>query len=101
MNAPKHILTTQETVLELIVNNHPGVMSHVCGLFSRRAYNLEGITVLPIGTGERSRIWLKVNEQERLHQIIKQIEKLDDVKRVNLHPSDNSIFEVIEPFFSE
>jgi hypothetical protein len=33
------------TVLELDVNNHPGVMSHVVGLFSRRAYNVEGILV--------------------------------------------------------
>ncbi len=30
-------------VLEIDVNNHPGVMSHVVGLFSRRAYNVEGI----------------------------------------------------------
>jgi acetolactate synthase-1/3 small subunit len=29
------------TVLELDVNNHAGVMSHVVGLFSRRAYNVE------------------------------------------------------------
>ncbi len=29
--------------IELTVNNHPGVMSHITGLFSRRAYNLEGI----------------------------------------------------------
>ena len=38
------------TVLELDVNNHPGVMSHVFGLFSRRAYNVEGILVMPVGS---------------------------------------------------
>lgn len=31
------------TMLRLSVNNHPGVMSHICGLFAGRAYNLEGI----------------------------------------------------------
>ena len=30
-------------VLRLMVRNHPGVMSHVCGLFSRRSFNLEAI----------------------------------------------------------
>ncbi|MEA3363999.1 MAG: acetolactate synthase small subunit, partial [Candidatus Hydrogenedentes bacterium] len=66
------------TVLELTVNNHPGVMSHVCGLFARRAYNVEGILCMPIGDGTTSRIWLLVNEDERLDQMIKQTEKLYD-----------------------
>ena len=45
----------QRTVLELEVNNHAGVMSHVVGLFSRRAYNVEGILCLPVGDGSISR----------------------------------------------
>jgi len=57
------------TVLELDVNNHAGVMSHVVGLFSRRAYNVEGILVMPVGSGVTSRIWLLVNEDERLDQM--------------------------------
>ena len=28
-----------QVILELAVRNHPGVMSHVCGLFARRAFN--------------------------------------------------------------
>ena len=43
--------TMQPTVLELNVNNHAGVMSHVVGLFSRRAYNVEGILCMPVGDG--------------------------------------------------
>ncbi|MCG3147073.1 MAG: hypothetical protein PCFJNLEI_00510 [Verrucomicrobiae bacterium] len=39
--------------LELTVQNHPGVMSHVCGLFARRAFNVEGILCLPVGTARR------------------------------------------------
>ena len=48
-------------LLELDVNNHAGVMSHVVGLFSRRAYNVEGILCMPVGAGRTSRIWLTVN----------------------------------------
>ena len=44
-------------VLQIDVANHPGVMSHVVGLFSRRAYNVEGILCLPVGDGRQSRIW--------------------------------------------
>ena len=60
------------TVLELDVNNHAGVMSHVVGLFSRRAYNVEGILVMPVGNGETSRIWMMVNEEARLEQMVNQ-----------------------------
>ena len=65
-------------VLEIDVNNHAGVMSHVVGLFSRRAYNVEGILCLPVNDGRQSRIWLLVNEDTRLAQMIKQVEKLEE-----------------------
>ena len=80
------------TVLELTVNNHPGVMSHVCGLFSRRAYNVEGIACLPQGDGSESSIWLLVEDQNRLQQMISQVEKLQDVHRVDRHPGDHGVF---------
>ena len=74
------------TVLDLLVNNHPGVMSHVCGLFSRRAFNVEAILCLPMNGGGESRIWLLVNEDERLEQMIRQMRKLQDVHDVRLRP---------------
>jgi acetolactate synthase regulatory subunit len=40
-----------KAVLELTVNNHAGVLMHVCSLFSRRAYNVEGVLCMPIGDG--------------------------------------------------
>ena len=87
------------TVLELDVNNHAGVMSHVVGLFSRRAYNVEGIIVLPVGEGKTSRIWLLVNEDQRLPQMIKQVEKLEDVIAVRRHGAEHAVFERLEDFF--
>ncbi|MFO7975456.1 MAG: acetolactate synthase small subunit [Candidatus Hydrogenedentota bacterium] len=89
------------TVLELTVNNHPGVMSHVCGLFARRAYNVEGILCMPIGDGATSRIWLLVNEDARLDQMIKQTEKLHDVRAVRRHGATHEVFTQLEAFFRE
>ncbi|HHF7589680.1 TPA: histidine kinase [Klebsiella pneumoniae] len=56
-------------ILELTVRNHPGVMTHVCGLFARRAFNVEGILCLPIQGSEHSRIWLLVNDDQRLREL--------------------------------
>ena len=86
-------------VLELSVNNHPGVMSHVCGLFSRRAFNVEGILCMPIGDGARSRIWLLVNEDKRLDQLVKELLKLEDVLEVERHGTEHRVFEQLEEFF--
>ena len=63
------------TVLELEVNNHAGVMSHVVGLFARRAYNVEGILCMPIGDGAVSRIWLMVGEDARLEQTTRKTDR--------------------------
>ncbi len=86
-------------VLEIDVNNHPGVMSHVVGLFSRRAYNVEGILCLPVGDGSCSRIWLLVNEDQRLAQMMKQVEKLEDVIAIRRHHADHAVFQDLETFF--
>ncbi|MBS1143500.1 MAG: acetolactate synthase 1 small subunit [Proteobacteria bacterium] len=86
-------------VLEIDVNNHAGVMSHVVGLFSRRAYNVEGILCLPVGDGRQSRIWLLVNEDQRLAQMMKQVEKLEDVIAIRRHNADHAVFQDLESFF--
>ncbi len=74
--------THDNVILELTVRNHPGVMTHVCGLFARRAFNVEGILCLPIQDSDKSRIWLLVNDDQRLEQMISQIDKLEDVVKV-------------------
>ena len=80
-------------VIELKVSNHPGVMSHVTGLFSRRAFNIEGILCGPVGDGSTSRMFLLVNEDERLPQVVKQLEKLYDVIEVRVTRNvDRSVF---------
>ena len=91
--------TGPRAVLELDVNNHTGVMSHVAGLFSRRACNIEGILCMAVGDGSTSRIWLLVNAEERLEQMIKQVAKLEDVHAVRRHGADHGVFQNLETFF--
>ncbi len=74
-------------VLELSVRNHPGTMSHITGLFARRAFNLEAIACAPVGDGTTSRMLLLVKEEPRLEQVERQLEKLHDVLSVR-HRSD-------------
>lgn len=89
----------ENVILELTVRNHPGVMTHVCGLFARRAFNVEGILCLPIQSSDQSRIWLLVNDDQRLEQMISQIDKLEDVVKVARIQSDPSMFNKISVFF--
>ncbi len=74
------------TVLELRVRNHPGTMSHVTGLFARRAFNLEAIVCAPVGDGETSTMLLLVADEPRLEQVERQLEKLHDVLSVKHRP---------------
>jgi acetolactate synthase I/III small subunit len=79
----------KNTVVQLTVRNHPGAMSHVAGLFARRAFNLEGIICRKIGDGATSQMLLLVNEDDRLEQILKQLQKLYDVVEVSLRADDS------------
>jgi acetolactate synthase-1/3 small subunit len=90
-----------QAVIELTVHNHPGVMSHVCGLFARRAFNLEGIACLPVADGARSRVWLSVEDDRRMEQMVKQLQKLRDVIDVRLHKSEHGVFTKLEDYFRE
>ena len=69
------------------------------GFFARRAFNVEGILCLPIQGSEHSRIWLLVNDDQRLGQMISQIEKLEDVTKVARNQSDPTMFNKIAVFF--
>lgn len=88
-----------KVVLELDVGNHPGVMSHICNLFARRAFNVEAILCMPLADGRHSRVWLMVFDDQRLEQMVRQLEKLEDVFAVRRHGADHEVFERLECFF--
>ncbi len=52
--------THDNVILELTVRNHPGVMTHVCGLFARRACHVHAILFLPIQDSDKFHIGLLV-----------------------------------------
>ena len=81
-----------DVVLRLHVRNHPGVLSHVCGLFARRAFNVEGIVCLPVGDATRSAILLRVHDDARLEQMIRQLRKLEDVVDIGRADDADAVF---------
>ncbi len=86
-------------IIELTVQNHPGVMSHITGLFSRRAFNLESILCGPIEDGAKSRMYLLVQNDGRIEQILKQLQKLRDVLKVTLREDyDHTLFNRLHEF---
>ncbi|MEM8027185.1 acetolactate synthase small subunit [Morganella morganii] len=87
----------QPIALELLVRNHPGVMTHICGLFARRAFNVDGILCLPLPGQDHSHIWLLVKSDDRLSQMVSQVEKLEDVQDVKYN-EDISIFEQLNKY---
>jgi acetolactate synthase-1/3 small subunit len=63
--------------LTVLVENKPGVLARVAGLFSRRGYNIFSLAVAPTDNSRFSRITIVVDvESAPLDQIIKQLDKL-------------------------
>jgi acetolactate synthase-1/3 small subunit len=81
--------TQGQHVISALVENRAGTLSRVSGLFSRRGYNIDSLTVGVTEDPLVSRMTIVVNGVERvLEQIIKQLEKLVDVIAVReLEPS--------------
>jgi len=70
----------KKRVLSMLVDNTSGVLSRVSGLFSRRGYNIDSLTVGVTTDPRYSRMTVVVNGDDLiLDQITKQLEKLVDV----------------------
>lgn len=74
--------------LSVLVENKPGVLARVSGLFSRRGFNIDSLAVGPTEHADISRITLVTNvEDDVLEQLTKQLNKLLEVlKIVELEP---------------
>lgn len=76
MGEKKHILS-------LLVENHYGVLSRIAGLFSRRGFNIDSLSVAETENPRYSRMTIAtVADDNIFEQIIKQVDKLVDVKEV-------------------
>lgn len=70
-------------IISVLVENEAGVLSRVAGLFAARGFNIESLTVAPVGDEGTSRITLVSNgDDEIIEQIIKQLNKLIPVLHV-------------------
>jgi acetolactate synthase-1/3 small subunit len=80
-------------MIAILVENHSGVLSRVTGLFSRRGYSIDSLSV---GTTENetiSRITVAIHgDEETLNQIIAQVTKLQDVINVVEMENGDSVF---------
>ena len=69
--------------LEVLVENEPGVLARVAGLFARRTYNIDALTVGPTENSKISKMIIEVSvEGHSLEQVIAQLDKLINVIRI-------------------
>jgi acetolactate synthase-1/3 small subunit len=69
--------------LSVLVENKPGVLARIAGLFSRRGFNIDSLAVGPTEHHEISRMTIVVNvEESPLEQVTKQLNKLVEVIKI-------------------
>ncbi len=78
--------------LSVLVENKPGVLARVAGLFSRRGFNIDSLAVGVTDKPEISRMTVVVDvEEHSLEQVYKQLNKLINVIKVIDLPDENSV----------
>ncbi len=87
--------------LSVLVENKPGVLSRVAGMFTRRGYNIDSLAVSPTERDDRSRMTITVDASRfPVEQITKQLDKLINVIKVrdldpeNMVASELGLFKV-------
>jgi acetolactate synthase-1/3 small subunit len=75
--------------LSVLVENKPGVLTRVAGLFARRGFNIDSLVVAETGDPHLSRMTITVDEQDQpIEQVTKQLHKLINVIKItDLEPS--------------
>ena len=77
-------IAAQTHTITVLVDNRPGVLARVSGLFARRGYNIESLTVSITDNPNMSRMTIVVaGDADTLEQITKQLHKLIDVHKVS------------------
>lgn len=80
-------------VLSVLVRNSSGVLSRVSGLFSRRGYNIDSLTVGRTEDEKISRMTITLmGDNDTLEQVKRQLDKLEDVIKVIDLKSDESVY---------
>ena len=80
-------------VFSLLVDNNPGVLSRIAGLFSRRGYSIDSITAGATTDTRFTRITVVASGDELiLSQIEKQVRKLEDVVDIKVLKDEESVY---------
>ncbi len=83
----------QRYIISVLVNNQPGVLTRISGMFSRRGFNIESVTVCETEDEIFSRMTIVMSGDEFiLEQILKQLAKTHDVKKVTHLKESESVF---------
>ena len=83
----------RKQVYSLLVDNNPGVLSRIAGLFSRRGYSIDSITAGTTADPRFTRITVVASGDELiLSQIENQVRKLEDVIEIKLLKDGESVF---------
>src|SRR5690606_26647169 len=70
-------------IISLLMENEPGALSRVVGLFSQRGYNIESLNVAATEDPTLSRLTLTtIGDDQKIEQITKQLNKLIDVVKL-------------------
>ncbi|HMS73174.1 MAG TPA: acetolactate synthase small subunit [Baekduia sp.] len=82
--------TGRKHVLSILVENKPGVLTRIAGLFARRGFNIDTLTVGPTDDPDYSRLTLTVDGAiHPIDQVTKQLHKLINVLKIrDLEPAD-------------
>lgn len=82
----------EQIILSLLVDNTSGVLSRIAGLFSRRAYNIDSLTVGVTANPKISRMTIvSRGDNLVLGQIKAQLQKQEDVRDIKILEPDNSV----------
>jgi acetolactate synthase-1/3 small subunit len=78
--------------LSVLVENKPGVLVRVAGLFARRGFNIDSLVVAETEDESLSRMTITVGEQDRsVEQITKQLHKLVNVLKITTLDAEESV----------
>jgi acetolactate synthase-1/3 small subunit len=85
-------LTGRKHLLSILVENRPGVLARIAGLFSRRGFNIDTLAVGPTEDPEISRITLTLDGAiHPIDQVTKQLHKLVNVIKIRDMEPDETI----------
>ncbi|MFY9587708.1 MAG: acetolactate synthase small subunit [Actinomycetota bacterium] len=78
--------------LSVLVENKPGVLARVAGLFARRGFNIDSLAVGPTEIDDVSRMTIVVNVEDKpLEQVVKQLNKLVPILKIVELEKDASV----------